>query len=384
MIELDQARNIGRRTGYYDLERYKNGRVYREISHFRYNGYGIHLMVDEEFYDTNSNLDSSLYYIVTSPEGKVVCEDIKTLGFAYRLIDHDVKDQKIKKLRPKELNAIVVPTRKKRDDIYDSLLYAYQRQNELQVTHMDPTEVQKWFTVDKGENEMKTERDETIKNTFELDRHFDNVDRAICYFKDLEAMDMFRFVEDKEKTVYMVVDGKTCKASVPVKDEKTTDNIIFYVSLSDGRLCYTKKSDTNPLYVYDPRGIVISIGRFIDENQVSEKAYKDECCGNCTYYIPSKGNRGYGTCSCYEYKVKAIFSPADYSCKDFKPIIPIELNRNSTQVNYILDELDKIDNKIIDLAEMDAFGDYQMGRRDGLWRAHDLVGGLLLNLRKGL
>ena len=44
-----------------------------------------------------------------------------------------------------------------------------------------------------------------------------------------------------------------------------------------------------------------------------------------------------------------------------------------TDIDHILMELDKLDDEILDLAEQDCFGDYQFGRRDGLYRAHDLI-----------
>lgn len=58
-------------------------------------------------------------------------------------------------------------------------------------------------------------------------------------------------------------------------------------------------------------------------------------------------------------------------------------------IDNLLKELDKLDDQILDALhdqilnpdnKIDAFSDYQMGRRDGLYRAHDILGKFIIDL----
>lgn len=145
---------------------------------------------------------------------------------------------------------------------YDSVTQPYARYS----THDCDAVISAQYAIDrlnreKEKNEMKPKTDLNQEKIY-FDRN-DYNDRAIFSLSLLEPNDVFRFVTDETKTIFMVIDMPKDKA------EKGT---VYYVDLATGTLCYCSLNDkvSNSVYVYDKRCIKFSFGNFISEADATD------------------------------------------------------------------------------------------------------------------
>lgn len=138
-------------------------------------------------------------------------------------------------------------------DMYDSLLYSFQKKLEQDTRKQIET-----YFFNTEENNMKrtTNNNEETRN-FEIVRKY-TTERGIFTVGQLEPTDMFALIDDEEQTVYMAVKEEESK----YKTKKAV------VNMQTGDLWYFDV--TTKIYVYRPGSSELRVGEFL----YSSKDYK--------------------------------------------------------------------------------------------------------------
>lgn len=103
---------------------------------------------------------------------------------------------------------------------------------------------------------------ETKKNTFAIDRNYDDIDRKLFKLEETEPGDIIRLATDAEKQIYMVVDTSKVKDRIKAKENEAT-NTIWCVCMQTQEV--VELGAESLIYVYNPDYIALRLGRFIED-----------------------------------------------------------------------------------------------------------------------
>lgn len=147
----------------------------------------------------------------------------------------------------------IPPTSAGMSDMYDSLLYSFQKKLEQDTKKQIET-----YFFNTEENNMKrtTNNNEETRN-FEIVRKY-STERGIFTVGQLEPTDMFVLIDDEEQTVYMAVYEEEPK----YKTKKAV------VDMHSGNLLYLDLE--TKIHVYRPGSSELRVGEFL----YSSKDYK--------------------------------------------------------------------------------------------------------------
>lgn len=169
---------------------------------------------------------------------------------------HDILDGEID-LRPDFLSKTkYIPYTQgltRENDMYDALLYGFQKKQEQDTRKMIET-----YFFNTEENNMKrtTNNNEETRN-FEIVRKY-STERGIFTVGQLEPTDMFVLIDDEDQTVYMAVYEEEPK----YKTKKAV------VDMCSGNLLYFDLE--TKIHVYRPGSSELRVGEFL----YSSKDYK--------------------------------------------------------------------------------------------------------------
>ena len=143
-------------------------------------------------------------------------------------------------------------TRLSTSDMYDSLLYSFQKKLEQDTRK----QIETYFFNTEENNMKRTNNNEETRN-FEIVRKY-TTERGIFTVEQLDPTDMFALIDDEEQTVYMAVN----------EDEPKYKTKKAVVNMQTGDLLYL--DIITKIHVYRPGSSELRVGEFL----YSSKDYK--------------------------------------------------------------------------------------------------------------